>query len=329
MASSASQILVASLAVNGPLMVSSLPLERPILRSLSGPTTGSSFSRSEKTLTVLIGVVLDDDDCSVFVVLVSDSLEHAPTPITTRQLVTTNASARDRPDCPVVRVDVFTLFPQIITDYCGQAILGRAIDAQALSVHAHNIRDAATDAHKSVDDMPFGGGAGMVMSCEPLFATFESTAFARPLIYLSPGGRRFDQSVAQELAALGEFSLLCGRYEGIDQRVIDTWVDDEISLGDFVLAGGELAALAVIEAAARLVPGVLGNAGSALEESFSAADDGTALLEYPQYTRPASFRGLAVPPVLLSGDHGAVAQWRLEQAKAKTRARRPDLLEGH
>lgn len=231
-----------------------------------------------------------------------------------------------RPDWLIVHVDVFTLFPQMITDYCGQAIIGRAVDAQILTVSTHNIRDAATDVHRSVDDTPFGGGAGMVMTCGPLFATFEQTEFVRPLIFLTPGGRRFNQSVATELAQLDGFSLLCGRYEGVDQRVLDTWVDDEISIGDFVLAGGELAALAIIEATARLVPGVLGNAGSALDESFSTDDDGRALLEYPQYTRPSEFRGMAVPEVLQSGNHAEIAKWRRAQAEAKTAARRPDLL---
>ena len=175
----------------------------------------------------------------------------------------------------------------------------------------------------SVDDSPFGGGAGMVLMPEPVFRSVEAVPdLPRPLYLLSPGGRRFDQSVAAELATSAGFSLLCGRYEGVDQRVADHLVDGELSVGDYVLAGGELAALVVVEAVARLVPGVLGNEDSALDESFSGG-----LLEYPQYTRPAEFRGWPVPDVLRSGDHGAVAAWRRTQALLRTAERRPDLLE--
>jgi tRNA (guanine37-N1)-methyltransferase len=179
-----------------------------------------------------------------------------------------------------------------------------------------------------VDDAPFGGGAGMVLAAEPVFGAVEAVASSeeglpRPLVLLSPSGRRFDQSVAEEYAGLPQgFSLLCGRYEGVDQRVADHLVDGEISVGDFVLAGGELGALVVIETVARLRPDVLGNEDSAADESFSAG-----LLEYPQYTRPASFREWSVPAVLRSGDHGAVAAWRRTQALLRTAARRPDLLE--
>jgi tRNA (guanine37-N1)-methyltransferase len=227
-----------------------------------------------------------------------------------------------------MRIDVFTIFPDVITGYCGTSILGRAAGSGALDVRVHDLRRGADDPRRSVDDSPFGGGAGMVLMAEPLFRCVESVPdLPRPLYLLAPGGRRFDQDVAAELAARAGspapgFSLLCGRYEGVDQRVADHLVDDELSVGDFVLAGGELAALAVVEAVARLLPEVLGNEDSTLEESF-AGD----LLEYPQYTRPAEFRGWEVPAVLRSGDHGAVASWRRTQALLRTAERRPDLLE--
>jgi tRNA (guanine37-N1)-methyltransferase len=223
-----------------------------------------------------------------------------------------------------MRIDVFTIFPDAVAAYCGTSILGRAADAGALDVRVHDLRDGADDARRSVDDSPFGGGAGMVLTPEPMFRCIESVPdLPRPLLLLAPGGRRFDQSVAAELAghASGGFSLLCGRYEGVDQRVADHLVDGELSVGDFVLAGGELAALVVVEAVARLLPDVLGNEESARDESFSAG-----LLEYPQYTRPAEFRGWPVPEVLRSGDHGAVAAWRHTQALFRTAERRPDLI---
>jgi len=189
----------------------------------------------------------------------------------------------------------------------------------------HDLRSGALDPHRSVDDSPFGGGAGMVLAAEPLFQVVEAVDPPRPLLLLGPGGRRFDQGWAEELAEGSGFSLLCGRYEGVDQRVADHLVDGELSVGDFVLAGGELGALVVIEAVARLRPEVLGNEDSAADESFS--DGLLGLLEYPQYTRPASFRGWSVPAVLRSGDHGAVAAWRRTQALLRTAARRPDLVE--
>ena len=223
-----------------------------------------------------------------------------------------------------MRIDVFTIFPDMVAGYCAASILGRARDTGALDVRVHDLRSGADDPHRSVDDSPFGGGAGMVLMAEPLFRSIESVPdLPRPLYLLSPSGRRFDQALASELAGRpGGFSLLCGRYEGVDQRVADHLVDGELSVGDFVLAGGELAALVVVEAVARLLPGVLGNEDSARDDSFS---DG--LLEYPQYTRPADFRGWAVPEVLRSGDHGAVAAWRRTQALLRTAERRPDLLE--
>ncbi len=221
-----------------------------------------------------------------------------------------------------LRVDVFTLFPGLVGAYTGESILGRATTAGHLDVRAHDLRMAAADVHRTVDDSPFGGGAGMVMMPEPVFAAVEVVDPPRPLILLGPAGRRFDQSVAVELAELDGFSLLCGRYEGVDERIRTELCDDELSLGDFVLAGGELAALAVVEAVARLRPGVLGNSASPEDESFA---DG--LLEYPHWTRPAEFRGWSVPEVLRSGDHGKVARWRRAAALARTIERRPDLVE--
>jgi tRNA (guanine37-N1)-methyltransferase len=226
-----------------------------------------------------------------------------------------------------VRVDVFTIFPDLVEGYCGASILGRATGSGALDVRVHDLRQGADDPRRSVDDSPFGGGAGMVLMPGPLFRCVESVAdLPRPLFLLAPGGRRFDQHLASELADLAEgpsggFSLLCGRYEGVDQRVADHLVDAELSVGDFVLAGGELAALVVLEAVARLRPDVLGNEESARDESFVEG-----LLEYPQYTRPAEFRGWGVPEVLRSGDHGAVASWRRAEALLRTAERRPDLL---
>ena len=204
----------------------------------------------------------------------------------------------------------------------GESLIGRGRDTGVLDMRVHDLRSAATDPHRSVDDSPFGGGPGMVLMAEPIFGAVEAVDPIRPLYLLGPGGARFDQARARELAATDGFSLLCGRYEGVDERVRTHLVDGELSVGDFVLAGGEVAALVVIEAVARLVPGVMGNDESASDESFS--DD---LLEYPQYTRPADFRGWAVPEILRSGDHGRIARWRRAQAIARTVAERPDLVE--
>lgn len=220
-----------------------------------------------------------------------------------------------------MRIDVFSIFPEYLAGPLGISLLGRARERGRLDVRIHDPRDHATDRHRSVDDAPFGGGAGMVMAPEPLFAAVEAADPVRPLLLLSASGRRFDQTVARELAAGPGFSLVCGRYEGVDQRVADHLCDGELSVGDFVLAGGEAAALVVVEAVVRLVPGVMGNDDSALDESFT---DG--LLEYPQYTRPADFRGHTVPPVLLSGDHARIERWRRAQALRRTLTRRPDLL---
>lgn len=220
-----------------------------------------------------------------------------------------------------MRVDIFTIFPGYFEGPLSVSLLGRARERGVVEVHLHDPRDWAGDAHRTVDDAPFGGGAGMVLMPGPLFAAVEAVAPVRPLYLLSPSGRRFDHSLAVELSAAPGFSLVCGRYEGVDQRVADHLCDGELSVGDFVLAGGEAAAVVVIESVARLVPEVMGNETSAGEESFTSG-----LLEYPQYTRPADFRGLGVPEVLRSGDHGLVARWRRAQAIRRTLERRPDLL---
>jgi tRNA (guanine37-N1)-methyltransferase len=221
-----------------------------------------------------------------------------------------------------MRIDVFTIFPEMVRGFAAQSLLGRAQDRGTLDVRVHDVRDQAHDAHRTVDDSPFGGGAGMVLMAEPVFAAVEAVDPPRPLLYLSPAGRRLDQAWARELAAGDGFSLLCGRYEGVDERVREHLVDGELSIGDYVLGGGEVAAMVVLEVVGRLVPGVMGNDTSADEESFS---DG--LLEYPHYTRPAVLRGWEVPEVLRSGDHARVARWRRAQALARTRDARPDLLE--
>lgn len=224
--------------------------------------------------------------------------------------------------CEAVRIDVFTIFPDMVEGHASRALLGKARERGLLDVRTHDIREQATDVHRSVDDSPFGGGAGMVMMAEPIFASVEAADPPRPLLLLGPGGRRFDQAMAKELAATDGFSLLCGRYEGVDARVTDHLVDGEVSIGDYVLAGGEVGAMVILEAVGRLVDGVMGNNTSADEESFS---DG--LLEYPHYTRPAHFRDWEVPEVLRSGDHAKIARWRRAQALARTVSHRPDLLE--
>lgn len=220
-----------------------------------------------------------------------------------------------------LRIDVLTIFPDMVEDFAGRSLLGKARERHLIDVRVHDLRSVTTDPHHSVDDAPFGGGAGMVLAPEPIFATVEAVAPPRPLLYLGPAGRRFDQAFARELAALDGFTMLCGRYEGVDERVRRHLIDGELSIGDYVLSGGEVAAMVVLEAVSRLVPGVMGNATSADDESFSAG-----LLEYPHYTRPAEFRGLAVPDVLRSGDHARVARWRRAQSLARTLASRPDLL---
>ncbi len=220
-----------------------------------------------------------------------------------------------------MRIDVFSIFPDMVGELAGRSLLGKARERGLLDIRVHDLRAGTTDPHRSVDDAPYGGGAGMVLMVEPLAAVVEAVDPPRPLLLTGPGGRRFDQTWARELAASDGFSLLCGRYEDVDHRVRTEVVDGEISIGDYVLAGGEVAAMVVLEAVGRLVPGVMGNAASADEESFA---DG--LLEYPQWTRPAEWRGREVPEVLRSGDHGRIARWRRAQALHRTVARRPDLI---
>jgi tRNA (guanine37-N1)-methyltransferase len=222
-----------------------------------------------------------------------------------------------------LRVDVLTLFPEALTGYADTSVLGRARERGVWELFVHDFRDATDDVHRSVDDTPYGGGAGMVLRPEPIARSIEDTpGLVRPVIALTPSGRPFNHEMAARLAQLEGFTLLCGRYEGFDQRILDTVVDEEISLGDFVLAGGELAALCVIESVVRLLPGGLGNDESSVEESF-----GDDLLEYPHYTKPASWRGLEVPEILRSGDHARIERWRRAQALGLTVVRRPDLIE--
>ena len=222
-----------------------------------------------------------------------------------------------------MRIDVFSIFPEYFASPLDASLLGRARVEGRVDIRVHDPRAFTTDPHRDVDDAPYGGGAGMVMMPVPLFEAVEAVQPPRPLFLLSASGEVFDQQRARGLAASAGFSLVCGRYEGVDQRVAEHLCDAELAVGDYVLAGGEVAALVVIDAVARLVPGVMGNDASAADESFS---DG--LLEYPQYTRPAEFRGWEVPEVLRSGDHAVVARWRRAQAIRRTLARRPDLFSG-
>ncbi|CAB4692116.1 MAG: tRNA (guanosine(37)-N1)-methyltransferase TrmD [Actinobacteria bacterium] len=222
-----------------------------------------------------------------------------------------------------MRIDVFTIFPGLVDTFCSEALLGKARGSGLVDLRCHDLREHTTDVHRTVDDSPFGGGAGMLMRPEPIVASIEAANPPRPIFLLGPGGRRFDQALAGELAGSAGFSLLCGRYEGIDHRIREHVVDGELSVGDVVLGGGEVAACLVIEAVTRLVPGLMGNAQSPLTESFAA--DG--LLEEPQYTRPADFRGWTVPEVLRSGDHARIDRWRLAQRLHRTMRYRPDLIE--
>ncbi len=223
----------------------------------------------------------------------------------------------------MLRVDVFTIFPALVDTFCSESLLGKTRTNGLFDLRCHDLRDHTTDAHRTVDDNPFGGGAGMVMRPEPIFASVEAVAAPRPLFMLGPGGRRFDQRLAEELAASGGFSLLCGRYEGVDHRVREHLVDEELSIGDVVLSGGEVAACLVIEAVVRLLPGAMGNSISPVTESFGAS----GLLEEPQYTRPAEFRGWVAPNVLRSGDHARIARWRHAQSLHRTLRYRPDLID--
>jgi len=225
----------------------------------------------------------------------------------------------------MMRFDVFTLFPEVMQPYLQTSILLRAQERGLLEVHLHNIRDWTHDRHHVTDDEPYGGGGGMVMKPEPVFAAVEGALGsppACPVILLTPQGRLFNQKVAQELALQPHLALISGRYEGVDERVRQHLATDEISIGDYVLTGGELPALIVIDAVARLAPGALGDPDGAWDDSHAAG-----LLEYPHYTRPPDFRGWKVPDVLVSGDHGRVARWRREQSLLRTFQRRPDLLE--
>jgi len=223
-----------------------------------------------------------------------------------------------------MKFHILTLFPEMFAGVLSLGVTGRAVEGGILDVELYNIRDYATDKHHSVDDAPYGGGAGMVMKVEPIASCIEAVRKKAPdarLLLASPGGKPFNQNMAAELAAEGEIIVLCGRYEGIDERVKELFSATEFSIGDYVMTGGEIAAMTVVDTIARLIPGVLGSDESVGEESFS---DG--LLEYPQYTRPPEFRGLRVPDMLLSGNHGEIARWRREKSLQKTKVVRPDLL---
>ncbi len=228
----------------------------------------------------------------------------------------------------MLRFDVITLFPELIAGFIEQGVIRRAFTSGAAQLHCWNPRDFTHDAHKTVDDRPYGGGPGMVMLAEPLHAALQAIAAARlakpHVILFSPAGVPLRQARVQAMTESDGAVLICGRYEGIDQRFIDAYVDEEISLGDFVLSGGEVAAMCMIDASTRLLPGVLNDVQSAEQESFSASQDG--LLDTPHYTRPEQWQGHAVPSVLLSGNHAAIAKWRREQQLALTERRRPDLL---
>jgi tRNA (guanine37-N1)-methyltransferase len=223
-----------------------------------------------------------------------------------------------------MKFDILTLFPNMFSSPFQESILGRAIEKGLIQIRTINIRDFALDKHQVVDDNPYGGGQGMVMKVEPIARAIEWVKSQDPsawIIYLTPQGKPFNQDMARELSSRSHLILLCGRYEGIDERVREFFVDEEISIGDYVLTGGELAAMVLIDAVSRLLPGVLGSDRSAEEDSFFHP-----LLEYPQYTRPFSFRGRDVPPILLSGNHGAISLWRKKEALKRTSMRRPDLL---
>jgi tRNA (guanine37-N1)-methyltransferase len=221
-----------------------------------------------------------------------------------------------------MKIDVLTLFPAMFAGPLDESIIKRARETGRLDLTIHNLRDYAHDRHRTVDDRPFGGGPGMLLKPEPLFEAAEKLAGANTrVILLSPAGRTFNQAIARELAPLEHLLLVSGHYEGFDERVRERLADDELSIGDYVLTNGALPAMVIIDAVTRLLPGVLGDDESAHEESFSHG-----MLEYPQYTRPAEFRGMIVPQVLLSGHHAEIARWRAEQARSRTKERRPDLL---
>ena len=223
----------------------------------------------------------------------------------------------------MMQIDILSLFPTIANAILSESIMKRAQEKGAVAFRSLDLRDWTHDRHKTADDTPYGGGQGMVMKCEPIFEAIESLKTpATRVIYMTPCGRRFDQAIAQQYAAqAGHLILLSGHYEGVDQRVLDHLIDDEISIGDYVLTNGALAAAVLADAIIRLLPGVLGDAHSAPDDTFSSG-----LLEFPQYTRPVEFRGWRVPDVLLSGHHAEIARWRKEQALAKTRRVRPEML---
>jgi tRNA (guanine37-N1)-methyltransferase len=225
---------------------------------------------------------------------------------------------------------VLTIFPEFFAGPFEHGVIKRARETGAIDIRIHNLRDWTADRHKTVDDRPFGGGEGMVLKPQPLFAAVETIwperGPQRKAVLLSAGGRLFDQAAAERFAALSELLLICGRYEGVDERVAEHLADDEISIGDYVLSGGELAAAVIVDVVARLQPGVLGNADSAVFESFSGGGHAPGVLDCPQYTRPAEFRGWKVPEVLLGGNHAAIRDWRRQAARAKTARLRPDLL---
>ncbi len=226
-----------------------------------------------------------------------------------------------------MRINVLTMFPHLFETWLTASILKRAIDRNLVAISLYNMRDFAQDKHSTLDDYPYGGGAGMVLKPEPIFKAIEaikaeSTQDEQPIILLTPQGRLLNQSIVTELSLLKKFTLLCGRYEGIDERVRQHLVNDEISIGDYIISGGELATMIIIESVTRLLPGVLGSAESILNDSHISG-----LLGYPQYTRPATFQGWSVPKVLQSGDHKQIAHWRREQAILRTYKRRPDLLD--
>lgn len=232
---------------------------------------------------------------------------------------------------PRLEIEVVTLFPELIRGHLAAGVVGRAVERGLVRVGTEDPRTYATDVHRTVDDRPYGGGPGMVLKVEPL-ATAIANAQARlpqgsPRIYLSAQGRPFTQDVARALAKLPGFLLLAGRYEGVDERLLEECIDEELSIGDYVLSGGELAALVVIDAAARLLPGVLGDSESAVQESFGEGAEG-GLLDWPHYTRPVEWRGRRVPQVLQDGNHAAIRRWRLKQAVGRTQERRPDLVAG-
>lgn len=229
-----------------------------------------------------------------------------------------------------MRFDILTLFPDMVKGVLSESIIGRAQNGGLIEIGYHNIRDFSTDKHRKTDDTPYGGGVGMVMTCQPIYDCYENVISSIPeknkkrVIYMSPKGRMFSHDVAAELSKYDNLIFLCGHYEGVDQRIIDEIVDDEISIGDYVVTGGEIPACIVVDAVSRLVPGVL-----ASSECYEGESVASGILEYPQYTKPREFRGRVVPEILLSGDHAKIDRWRLEEAVKITKERRPDMLALH